>query len=168
MEDYGILKMHIRYLLVILMLFLAAGCYATITGTIVDTETGQPIEGAVVLAEWTVTKGVGLTYTDPYKVIEAVTDKEGKVTISGVFNPLVNPPRVTIYKKGYVAWNNEYVFPKWEKRKNFEWMEGTIIKLEPFKEIYSRSEHVYFLHNVTHWGKLINEAYRWEELEKGK
>lgn len=161
--------MQIKHLLILVIsiLLFATGCEAEISGTVVDAETGQPIEGTVVLVEWTKTKGLpGMTHTEPYKVIEVISDKEGKVTISGVFNPMVNSPRVTLYKKGYVAWNNEYIFPKWEKRKDFKWTEGVIIKLEPFKKEYSRADHVYFLHTVTHWGKLMNEAYRWEELEK--
>ena len=66
------------------MLIMTPGCYAEMTGTVVDAETGAPIEGAVVLVEWTVTKGVpGMTVTETYKVIEKITDKEGKVKIPG-------------------------------------------------------------------------------------
>ena len=148
------------------LLFITTGCYAEITGTVVDAETGEPIEGAVVLVEWTVTKGIGLTYHESYKVIEAVTDKEGKVTISGVLNPFVNYPHVTVYKKGYVAWNNEFIFPNYKHREDFKYKNGITIRLELFKNEYSISDHVFFLHSVTHWGKLIKEACRWEELEK--
>jgi len=153
--------------LVSLLLFMASGCYGEMTGTVVDAETGAPIEGAVILVEWTVTKGVpGMRVTEKFKVIEKVTDKEGKVAISEELDPLVNPPRITIYKKGYVAWNNQHIFPTWKKRTDFRWTEGTTVKMEPFKREYSRAEHVYFLHSVTHWGELINEAFRWEELER--
>ena len=113
-------KKGLKYAFIVLaLIFLTAGCYGEITGTVIDAETGQPIEGAVVLVEWTVTKGLGLTYTQSYQVIEVVTDKDGKATVSGVFNPFVNPPHVTIYKKGYVAWNNEYIFPDYKKRTDF-------------------------------------------------
>ncbi len=162
-----ILKKKIKWILTVVFLsFISAGCYPGITGKVVDAETGQPIEGAVVLVEWTRTKGIGLTHTESYKVVEVISDKNGKITIGGVLNPLVNPPRITVYKKGYVAWNNEYIFPAWEKRKDFKWRKGMVIKLEAFRKEYSISDHVYFLHSITHWGKLINEAYRWEELEK--
>jgi hypothetical protein len=148
---------------------MATGCSASssaITGTVVDAETSTPIEGAVLLVEWTKTKGVpGMSATEVYKAIEAVTDKDGKFFISGLHDLFVNPPRVTIYKKNYVGWNIEYIFPNYRKRTDFKWEEGIVIKLEPYKEEYSRTDHVFFLHGVTHWGKLINEAYRWEELE---
>lgn len=155
-----------RHLLIILILFLTTGCYATIIGKVIDAETGEPIEGAVILVEWTKTRGLGLTYTESYKVIEAITDKDGKVTVSGVSSPFVNPPSITVYKKGYVAWNNKFIFPDYKKREDFNYKDGITIKLELFEKEYSRSDHVFFLHSIIHRGKLIDEAYRWEELEK--
>ncbi len=170
--------MKIRlYALLIFILFGTIGCYATITGTVEDSETGEPIECAIVLVEWTKTHGFGLTYTESYKVIEAATDKEGKVTISGVSNPTVNPPCVTVYKKGYVAWNNKYIFPTWEKRKDFEYKNGITIQLQHFKESYSHYDHVSFISSGAvsgSSGKLLDDAYSWErilgrqELEKRK
>src|SRR3990172_7997079 len=144
-----------KFALLLFLIFFTTGCYGTITGTVVDAETGKPMEGAVVLVEWTKTKGMGLTYTESYKVIEVVTDKDGKATISGVFNPLVDPPDVTVYKKGYVAWNNKYIFPDYKKRADFKWENGAVVGLERFKEGHSRADHVYFLHSITHWGKLM-------------
>jgi len=122
-------------------------CYAEITGIVVDAETGEPIEGAVVLVEWTVEKGFpGLRYHESYKVIEVVSDKDGKVRIEdGVFNPTVEPPYVTVYKKGYVAWNNKFIFPDYRKRKNFEWKDGYIFKLEKFKDEYTHNAHSSFI-----------------------
>jgi hypothetical protein len=161
------MKMH--YLLLMFIVFLSSNCSA-MTGTVVDSETGKPLEGAIVLVECTKTSGkwIGLRSKDLYKVIEKVTGNKGQFFIPRILNPSVDPPRVTVYKKGYVAWNNEYIFPNWERRKGFEWKEGIIIKLETFSQTFSRADHVYFLHNVTHWGKLMKEAYRWEELEKKK
>lgn len=161
------IRLRHAILAVIASVFVTGGCYAEITGTVVDAETGQPIEEAVVLVEWTKTKGLpGLSYTKPYDVFETVSKKNGSFTIKKILNPLVNPPRITIYRKGYVAWNNEYIFPGWIKRDNFKLADGMIIKLEHFKKEYSRDDHVSFLHGITHWGRIINEAYRWEELEK--
>ena len=153
--------------LALLLVFMLGSCSAEVTGTVVDAETGKPIEGAVVLVEWTMTKGMpGMTHTQPYEIEEVVSKKDGTFKIKKLLNPLLNLPRVTIYKRGYVAWNNEYVFPTWSKRKNYKYENGMVIKLELFKKEYSRKDHVNFIIDMTHWGKLINEAYRWEELEK--
>jgi hypothetical protein len=165
--------MKLKYtLLTILFLFITVGCEGEMTGIAVDAETGQPIEGAVILVEWTKTKGVpGLSYTESYKVVEAVTDKEGKASIDGVVGPFVSVPRVTVYKRGYVAWNNEFIFPDWTKRTAFKWENNYVFKLEKFKPEYSYDKHTTFIHgsildNIAfEKKKVMFNAYRWEELK---
>lgn len=134
-----------------------------ITGKVVDAETGEPIEGAVV---WV--KGVGIGYTKD-KGLEFVSDKEGMVTIFGYFPMLVNPPGVTIYKKGYVAWNSWYFFPEWhlKDRKDFKWQDGYMFKVEKWKSEYNRQRHVEFIRGVTfnanRESKLLTDVLEWEE-----
>ena len=146
------------------------GCYFSATAKVVDAETGEPIEGAVVLVEWTITRGLGLTYTESYKAIEAVTDKDGNAKISGEFNPFVNPPHVTAYKKGYVTWNDEYIFPDSKPRQDFEYKNGMVMRLERFKPEYTHIAHENFFHSSIHSfmnteaKTKIKEAFRWEEL----
>jgi len=176
MED----SMRSKLLMLLLILtFLPSGCYGEITGTVVDAQTGKPIEGAVVLAEWTITKGLpGMSYTETYKTIEVLTEKNGRFTIPEVFHPLVNrPPHFVVYKKGYIAWSNQYIFPTWEKRKDFEYKNGLTIRLEHFKKGFSHYDHVSFISSAAisgGGGKLLEEAYSWErilarqELEKRK
>ena len=157
-------------ILAILSLLFVTGCDATITGIVVDAETGKPIEDAVILVEWLTTKGLpGMSYRESYKVVQALTDKEGKASIEGVSSPMVSAPRVTVYKKGYVAWNNEYIFPDWKKRTDFKWGNNYVFKLEKFKPEYSYKKHVSFLHNsillqgdLKNKMRIINE-YKWEE-----
>lgn len=161
-----------KYALLVMVLFLfgisCSKTYESITGTVVDAETGKPLEGAVVLAEWTKTKGLGLTYTESYKVVEVVTDKEGKFTIPGVMSPLVDPPSVTIYKKGYVAWNNNYIFPGYQKREDFSWRSGYVFKMNHFKKGYSYEAHVSFIRMSINSSinskskRTIQKAFDWE------
>jgi hypothetical protein len=126
-------------------LFLTSGCYSPITGTVVDAETGKPIEGAVVLVEWTKRKGFLVDYhTESVKVVEVLSDKDGKVRISGVLVPFVDPPDMTVYKKGYVAWSNRSIFMDGE-RKDFVWNNGAVFKLEKFKPEYSYVKHRAFI-----------------------
>ena len=163
-----------EFALLLFLIFFTAGCYGTITGTVVDAETGKPMEGAVVLVEWTKTKGMGLTYTESYKVIEVVTDKDGKATISGVFNPLVDPPDVTVYKKGYVAWNNQYIFPTYKKRKDFKWQNDYVVRLERLERFkkFGFEEHESFIYGAAHPERetekkklFIKEYNEWEKEE---
>ncbi len=134
-------------LLLLASLLISTGCYGygTLKGKVVDAETGEPIEGAVAMVEWTKTKGLGNTYTVSAKVVEAVSDKEGNIELEGCFSPFVNKPNLTIYKKGYVAWNNVYVFPDWKKREEFEWKDGQVFKIEKFKNTYSYVDHQFFI-----------------------
>lgn len=119
--------------------------YPSLSALVVDAETGTPIEGAVVFCLWTREHGVGLTYTKVYKVEEAATDKEGRFHIGGVGNPLVNPPDLTVYKRGYVAWNNMDLFPQRAERKDFGWKDDLRVKMEKWKEGYSFVEHEGFI-----------------------
>ncbi|GBE53868.1 hypothetical protein BMS3Bbin15_00014 [archaeon BMS3Bbin15] len=150
----------------IILIFLTSGCYAWMTGIVVDAETGKPIDGAVVLVEWTYTSGkwMGLRSTSSYKVVERVTDKEGKFTVSGVFNPLVNPPTVVVYKKGYVAWRSDFIFPDYRKREEFQWKNNYMFKLERFKKIYSHSRHISFLSSsgLSLSSTKLEHAHSWE------
>lgn len=147
-----------------LLVFATTDCYADISGTVIDTETGKPIEGAVVFMEWTKTKGLGLTYTETYKIIEKLTDKEGNFKVSRVLNPFVNPPTIVIYKKGYVAWRNDIIFPDYKKREDFQWGIPLFFRLESFKKTYSHSQHLFFFQsdiNLNTSSKLY-QAYSWE------
>lgn len=129
---------------VVIGLIYAAMCYSPITGTVVDAHSGKPIEGAVVLVEWTRTKGIGFSATYSHKFAETLTDKEGKFRLPGAYNPLVKSPDLAIYKKGYVTWSNKYIFPAREKRSDFLWQSGSIYELENFKDSYSYVDHQMF------------------------
>lgn len=144
--------------------------YLPIEGTVVDAETKQPIEGAVVIVEWTITPTawLGLPTTYFYKVIETVSEKNGKFMINGyVLNPVVNKPHLTIYKREYIGWNNQYIFPGYKHRTDFKWESNKVFELEPFSNGLSHNEHESFLHGLANapYEKqtLMNEAMRWEE-----
>ncbi len=160
-------------LLLLASLLISTGCYGygTLKGKVVDAETGEPIEGAVAMAEWTKTKGFGNTYTVSAKVSEAVSDKEGNFELAGCYSPFVNKPDLTIYKKGYVAWNNRYIFPDWKKRDGFEWKSGQVFRMDKFKKEYSYEKHTSFIYDSINYGLpgtkkiIIEEAIRWEQIK---
>jgi len=160
-----------KVIITICLLFICSSCSASssgISGIVVDAETGKPIDGAVVMVEWTKTKGIGLTHTESYKVVEVLTDKDGKFKVPGVRTIFVDP-HLTIYKKGYVAWNDEVIFPGYKKRTDFKWGETHTFKLEHFRPEYSYDKHTSFISSAisSTIGKkpLITEAYYWEELK---
>jgi hypothetical protein len=141
--------------LTILLIF--TGCSTPMTGRIVDAETGQPIEGAIVLVEWTKTHGFGNTYTSSEKVVEIFSDKDGIVKIPEYNDLFAEEPDITIYKPGYVAWNNHWIFPSINKREDFEWKDNYVIRLEKFKESYSYVKHNDFINLCIHMGLSIDK-----------
>jgi len=82
-----------------------------IRGRVVDSKTKQPIEGAIVMADWLVVGSEG-RHVQYLAVKEAITDKKGNFVISGwgpklmsfYLNTVVRnkQPTIRIYKEGYV------------------------------------------------------------------
>jgi hypothetical protein len=126
----------IFYIFIIAIILPLTGCgYPGISGKVVDGVTGMPLEGAVVLAQWTKTHGFpGLTSHTVYKIEETETDKEGMFSLSGVYSPTVNGPAMVIYKKGYVPWRNDMTFEKMETYDNVIWQDNMTYRLEHWKE----------------------------------
>lgn len=119
------------------------------------------------MVEWTKTHGFGHYWTESYKVVEAESDKEGKVKIDGCYSPFINPPSVTVYKKGYVAWNSKAIF-RGSQRTDFRWGDY-VFRLDQFKEEYSHDDHADFIRtsiisslNVESKLKIFN-AFSWED-----
>ncbi len=142
--------MRYRLLTGILLVLTLTGCYLPLGGRVIDAETNEPIEGAIVVVEWTITKGIiGLQTSTVYKIAETETNKKGKFSLPGAYHPFVNHPRMVIYKQGYVAWRNDAVLRIQEKengkietlaeeRTDYDvWEHGYLYKLERFKEGYS-------------------------------
>lgn len=144
----------------------AGGCFANIRGTVLDAETGKPVEGAVAGAEWHLAKGLpGLTYTDLYKSAETVTDENGKFSLPGVANPFVKL-RFVIYKKGYVAWREFGTFPDYTEREKLNWKRHNVFRLERFvRGAYSHSDHIMYIERgLIELGSSskLGQAYEWE------
>jgi len=141
---------------------------------VIDAETKQPVAGAVMLLEWTESKEFeGRCYSDTCKITEIVTDQEGNAAIENFFQfqkgTVISSMRITVYKKGYVAWNNDYIFPGRKKRTDFRWGVDSVIRLEKFKPGYRHEDHVAFIQEAHNFGinasrkQLIKKAYEWEE-----
>ncbi|MEW6108582.1 MAG: hypothetical protein AB1632_05330 [Nitrospirota bacterium] len=117
-----------------------SSCYAAridgpYEGKVIDADTGQPIEGVVVLGTWsreTPTPG-GATHNF-YDAQETVTDKNGEFKIKGLGLLVISnviPMDVLIFKAGY-----EYLGTPWEslkkskyliQKKNIKWEGDRVI-----------------------------------------
>ena len=160
MENSQFLKMgSLKVLLFVSVLLLVSGCsyYGGIKGTVVDNTTGKPIEGAVVVAQWTKPRGLpGMQYHNLHKITETLTDKEGKFSLSGTIGILIDPPEMIIYKNGYIPWRNDSVFPSMNKVKNNEWNDCQTYKLD--KNAITEKE-------VTVLSMFVSHAFMTEGLD---
>lgn len=121
---YVSVKLFYRFIILLALLTSLHGCaaYSTkeIRGNVVDAETGAPLPGVVIVAQWLLdSKYVGENNA-LLKVMETVTDKEGKYVFPA-WGPIVLPPLadfragddplVLYFKLGYerASESNEYV-----------------------------------------------------------
>lgn len=168
-----------RFVCLSIMLVVIFGCYhhvegrvgykrfPPITGKVVDGTTGHPIEGALVVAQWTKEHGFGLTYHELCLITETLTDKEGVFSITKTPNDLfVEPPEMIIYKEGYIPWRNDMIFPGGSSKlaKQHEWNDKVTYKLDMFTYKYTYGQlYQYLDHGVIGLGyapifhKILNE-----------
>jgi hypothetical protein len=107
---------------------------------VVDSATKKPIEGAVVVAQWTKLHGFGLTYHTLEKMTETQTDKNGVFTISGINAWFVEPPEMVIYKEGFLPWRNDSVFPGGSKSKDNEWVNNAVYRLDKYDDRFTLTQ----------------------------
>jgi len=150
--------------LILIFIFLTLSTSAwgrsIITGQVVDAETGKPIENAAVYICWTKPAGgpPGLAGTSIVEVAETLTDTEGFFKIPKYW---FTEYELTVYKNGYVCWNSQQIFPTYEFRKNFRVKDGMVIKLEHFKEEYSKEKHAIFTTVSSSWSEgVFSEAIK--------
>jgi hypothetical protein len=133
--------------LICILLILSTSVWgrSIITGQVVDAETGKPIAKAAVHIEWWKSGSgpPGLAGYERVEVAEDLTDAQGRFKVPK-YSTLFKDYRMAVYKKGYLCWSSEKVFPTYEERKDFSLKDGMMIKMEHFKEEYSREKHAIF------------------------
>jgi hypothetical protein len=152
----------------ILFALLLSGCAASTTFRVLDAETKEPIEGAVALAEWIGGSRMGIiagpTFAHTAKVVEVVTDSEGKFMIPVVGGSLaMQTPHIKIYKPGYVGWDSRRIYlgyrgtdikrTRAKKRVGFT-MKDQDISLEPWTDEYSFISHSSFIDTNADFGDV--------------
>ncbi|MDM8536587.1 hypothetical protein QUF70_07535 [Desulfobacterales bacterium HSG17] len=150
------------------------------TAIVLDDETGKPIQGAVAIAVWA--KYESTMFEGPIiearKIEEAVSDKEGKIFIKGFWtlDPFHQSPRMTIYKPGYVCWDQKLIiitnpeskiYSGTKERDDFN-RNQRVAKMVKYPEGFSYLAHSSFIGLCVRsfYGesrdKLFLEAYRYE------
>jgi hypothetical protein len=144
------------------------------TVTVIDDETGKPIEGAVAIAIWRKPswtegawfEGGGL---DIVRIDEAVSDGNGNIYIDGFWNWHLfsnRYPSLAIYKFGYVCWDKNIVYNDGGQTdlKNGD----HIVHMRKWPEGFSFVRHDSFISLVTRYDytkapkQLFMKAYDYE------
>jgi hypothetical protein len=144
------------------------------TAIVIDDETGKPIEGAVAIAIWRDDKDVSLINAlhgggaKFKKAEEVVSDKDGKISIPDFWKTTkgkggtgsIYDPRLTIYKFGYVCWDQQEIFApdyKWTKRTDFN-RDNRIVRLKKWPVGFLFREHAEFKRSVTNGNYSISQT----------
>jgi len=132
-------------ILTLLILSTSACARRMIQGQVVDAATGTPIEKAAVFIYWSKMGAgpPGLASSEKVEIAESLSGVSGFFKVPK-YSTLFKDFRMAVYKKGYICWSNEDVFPTYEKRIGFRLKDGVVIKLERFKKEYSKEKHANF------------------------
>ena len=77
--------------------------YPNVKFKVVDAETGQPIEGAVLLVSWLKLGPFVTTVSKLYREDTVLSDENGIFAVPGVFSTALDRPELAVYKRGYVG-----------------------------------------------------------------
>lgn len=144
------------------------------TVTVVDAETGEPIEGAVAIAIWRKHSIKERAWWEGgtmvvVKIEEAVSDKDGNIYIDGFWGWYIAKnryPRLTIYKPGYVCWDQINLY-EGGLRTDFD-QDHRIARMEKWPEGFSFVQHESFVYYCTSGeyseapNQLFNDTFRYE------
>ncbi len=126
-KEHKMKKIMLATILNLLGILIFSGCSSAVRvdgpyeGRVMDADTGQPIEGVVVLGVWytEMATPAGATHKF-YDARETVTDKNGEFYIQGMGTQILSnviPMDVTIFKTGY-----EYLATPWESLKTSQYL----------------------------------------------
>jgi len=138
----------LRVVIFIFIMMVSSGCYHGINGKVVDNATGKPLEGALVVVQWTRPDIHSIEGISSAVIMntETLTDKNGKFVIrSTPYNPFANQPEMIIIKEGYIPWRNDEIFPGGNKEENKQWKNNETYKLDVFTEKYTYNQIDFFL-----------------------
>jgi len=151
------------------LLITGGGCARTLQARVIDAETRQPVDGAVVVGVWTKVQGIGSYFHSFVGVRETSTDANGRFQLERLESSGLDGEgegqAITVYKSGYVAWSNIYVAPALELRQD-QRIPSQIL-LEKLPPTYSHRQHLRLIDQATlSWLYSIDATPRLEEALK--
>jgi hypothetical protein len=133
------------------------------TGQVLNGGTGKPVAKALVYASWEIVRGVGFVAPGGSSVYVTHTNTDGQYTIpklatlpSGASRAVANF-RLVVYKRGYVAYRSDRVYPGDERRFDFVQLDNRV-RLDRWNADQSHAKHLRFMGG----GGALRKASTWE------
>lgn len=120
------------------------------TGRVVDSGTGKPVPDALVYASWEMVRGVGFIAPGGAETWTGRTDKNGRYLVPalsrlpGGLTRAVAGFRLVVYKRGFMAYRSDRVFPGDLQRLDFNQNDNTA-SMERWSPELSHEEHLRFI-----------------------
>jgi len=171
-----VLRKYVTFSAIILFTILTAGCTIThefgpFMGKVVDTDAGEPIEGAVVLIIFSVETGtLGGTVTRDVDAVETLTDAQGefrffpkRINFFKVMANWCDDHQILIFKPGYGAYpEHPKVYSSWKEKQSYFIPENKHITyyLPKLYNLEDRSRNLRNIRYPVHYpGGITNDNY---------
>jgi hypothetical protein len=149
--------MKVKYLLIglfLVIIMIPSVCHAKKpTGTVIDEETGKPVEGAVAICIWrrgefSLNGFFEGGFEVVSKIVETTSDKDGNFYIPGYWGlNIFTTPNLNVYKFGYVLWDQRSIHTD-GLRTDFN-KNNRIVKLQKWPKDFSFLRHSSFISAAT-------------------
>jgi hypothetical protein len=144
----GIRRISLGLTALLLLARVGAAGAETIRAQVLDAETTLPVAGAIILGVWSKVSNLGGEWRPEFLAVrETETNKEGWFSLEGPGAAGVDEESVTVYRSGYAAWNNLFIFPTSEPRQDMR--VPPMILLQRFPAAASHRQHVDFIAEAT-------------------
>jgi hypothetical protein len=133
------------------------------TGQVLDSETDKPVEKATVFGSWAFERGMGFIAPRGSAEVALETDANGRYRIAklselpGGLSMRVARFTLIIYRRGYVAYRSDSIFPDQAPRRDFV-QRGNVVRLSPWSPELSHARHMAFVGG----GTQVRRASDWE------
>ena len=119
-------------------------------GQVIDAGSGKPIDGATVVASWSVRQGRGLSGPGSVRVVALDTDADGRYRIARfeedafAHGSWLDRFTLVVYKRGYLGWRSDLRYSDGAPRSDFT-QAANVVPLERLPPDISHRRHLAYL-----------------------
>ncbi len=132
-------------------------------GQVVDADSDRPLAGVIVQGSWAFDRGVGLRGPAGAQELTTETGADGRYRLPSLKqipsggSSHVGKFTLIVYKRGYVGWRSDGMFPDGQRRRDFS-QRGNRVRLVQWQDAHLHHQHLMFLGG----GATVRAAASWE------